>query len=156
MYQTDVEAVLRALADRLAPDGVMAFIEFDMVPPETVFMWPRSALVERLVQWVDAAWQVLGHQTRMGTRLPSLLRSAGLEPQLPHELAGAVLAGADAVLGFLSAMVVGIAPVLTANGIATEEETDVNSFVERVRADLGPDPVLVVSGPSLAVWAKKP
>jgi uncharacterized protein (DUF302 family) len=64
------------------------------------------------------------------------------------------LSGADAILKFLT-MIAGIAPVLTSHGIATEEEVDTANVAERVRADLGPDPVLVVSGPSLAVWAGK-
>jgi ubiquinone/menaquinone biosynthesis C-methylase UbiE len=155
MYQPDVEAVLRTLADRLASRGVMAFIEYDMNPPDSPLMWPRSALVEQLVQWVDAAWDVLGNQTQMGTRLPSVLRSAGLEPQLPYELTGAVLTG-DAVVEFLMAMIAGIAPVLTGYGIATENEVDTATFPERLKAELGRDAVLVVSGPSLAVWARKP
>jgi hypothetical protein len=92
----------------------------------------------------------------MGTRLPSLLRSAGLEPQLPYEVAGAAVTGADVVLQFLLAMLVGIAPVLTGNGIASEDEVDTDSFADRVKAEIGPDPVLIVSGPSLAVWARKP
>ena len=48
-----------------------------------------------------------------------------------------------------------VSPVLTAYGIATEEEIDIETFAERVSAELGPDPVLV-SGPHLAVWATKP
>ena len=156
MYQPDPEAVLRTLVDRLAPGGVAAFMEYDLDPPDSPIMWPRSPSVEQLVHWVDAVWEVLGNQTRMGTRLPSLLRSAGLEPQLPYELTGGVLTGADAVLKFLMPMIVGITPVLTGHGIASEEEVDTNSFAERVRAELGPDPLLVVSGPSLAVWARKP
>jgi hypothetical protein len=67
-----------------------------------------------------------------------------------------VLTGDQAVLKFLMTMVVGIAPVLTGHGIATEDEVDTVDFAERVRADLGPDPVLVVSGPSIPVWARKP
>jgi SAM-dependent methyltransferase len=156
MYQPDVEAVLGTLVDRLASGGVMAFMEYDLNPPDAPIMWPRSPLLEQLVHWIDAVWEVLGNQTRMGTRLPSLLRSAGLEPQLPYELTGAVLTGDEAVLKFLMTMIVGISPVLTGHGIATEQEVDTNNFAERVRADLGPDPVLVVSGPSLAVWARKP
>jgi SAM-dependent methyltransferase len=155
MYQPDVEAVVRTLADRLAPGGVVAFMEYDVNPPSSPFMWPRSALVDKLVHWVDAAWRALGNQARMGTRLPSLLRSAGLEPQPPYELTGVVLTGDDAVLKFLTALIVGIAPVLTGHGIATEEELDTDTFAQRVRADLGPDPVLVISGPGLAVWARK-
>ncbi len=155
MYQPDDEAVLRTLADRLASGGVMAFMEYDVNPPDNPLMWPRSGVVDELAHWVDAAWEVLGNQTRMGTRLPSLLRSAGLEPQLPYELTGGVLSGADAILKFLLTMIAGIAPVLTSHGIATQDEVDTANFAERVRADLGPDPVLVVSGPSIAVWARK-
>ena len=79
-----------------------------------------------------------------------------MEPQLPYDVAGGVVTGDDAVLQFLMAMLVGIAPVLTGNGIATEEEVDADSFAEPLRAEIGPDPVLIVSGPSLAVWARKP
>lgn len=156
MYQPDPEAVLRTLADRLVSGGVMAFMEYDLNPPDSPLMWPRSPLVDKLVHWVDATWEVLGHQTRMGMRLPSLFRSAGLEPQLPYELTGGVLTGADAVLKFVVTLIVAIAPVLTSHGIATEEEVDTDNFAELVKAELGPDPVLVVSGPSLAVWARKP
>jgi len=154
MYQPDPEAVLRALADRLAPGGVMAFIEYEHNPPNKAMMWPRSPLVDRLVRWVDDAWVALGNQPRMGTRLPSLLRSAGLQAQLPHEVTGAVYTG-DTVAEHQTAMMLGISPVLTAYGIATEEEIDIETFAERVSAELGPDPVLV-SGPHLAVWATKP
>ena len=90
----------------------------------------------------------------MGTRLPSLLRLAGLEPQPPHEVTGAVYTGV-AVVQHLINMMLGISPVLTAYGIATEEEIDIDTFAERVSIDLGPGPLLV-QGPDLAVWAKKP
>ncbi|OBK77238.1 hypothetical protein A5651_04490 [Mycobacterium sp. 1274761.0] len=156
MYQPDVQAALRILADRLTPGGVAAFLEMNVNLPQPVFMWPVSPLSEQLVRWVDAAWEVLGNQTRMGVRLPSLLRSAGLEPQLPYEVAGGVVTGDAAVLEFMLAMLAGIAPVLTSNGIATEEEVDADSFAERVRAEMGPDPVMMIASPSLAVWAEKP
>ncbi len=42
MYQPDVEAVLRTLADRLVPGGVVAFMEYDVNPPSSAFMWPRT------------------------------------------------------------------------------------------------------------------
>lgn len=97
MYQPGPEAVIRTLADRLESGSVMAFIEYDLDPPDSPIMWPRSPITDQLVHWVDEAWEVLGNQTRMGTRLPSLLRSAGLEPQLPYELTGGVLTGADGI-----------------------------------------------------------
>ena len=154
MYQPDPKAVLRTLADRLTPGGAVAFLEYEHKPPTDPTMWPSSALVNQLARWIDDAWIALGNQARMGTRLPSLLRSAGLEPQLPHEVTGAVLTGV-AVLEYLTAMMLGISPVLTAHGIANEEEIDIETFAERVSVDLGPDPVFV-QGPNLGVWARKP
>jgi ubiquinone/menaquinone biosynthesis C-methylase UbiE len=154
MYQRDVEGVLRRLADRLERGGVMAFMEYEHHPPNQVLMWPRSASVDQLVHWTDAAFDVLGHQAHMGTRLPSLLRCVGLEPNPPYEVAGAVYCG-DTVLAHEIALVQNLTPVLTSHGIATEEETDIEAFTERARRDLGCDPVLI-SGPHLAVWGRKP
>jgi protein-L-isoaspartate O-methyltransferase len=155
MYQSNVEAVLCALADRLESGGVMAFIEYEHTPPNLVPMWPQSPLVDQLMRWTDAAFKVLGNQARMGTRLPSLLRAAGLEPQPPYELLGAVYTG-DTVIQHEITLMTGISPVLIANGIATEEEIDLGTFAERLKAEVGPDPVMVGAGPSLAVWARKP
>ena len=95
MYQPDPEGVLRGLASRLASGGVMAFIEYEHVPSSAITMWPRSPLVDQLFRWTDAAFDALGHQQRMGTRLPSLLRAVGLEPQDPSELTGPSTAAAS-------------------------------------------------------------
>jgi ubiquinone/menaquinone biosynthesis C-methylase UbiE len=154
MYQPDVEPVLRALADRLDQGGVMAFMEYEHHPPNQVLMWPRSPSVDQLVAWMDATFEVLNHQAHMGTRLPSLLRSVGLEPQPPYEVTGAVYTGAT-VLKHETTLVQNLSPLLTAHGIASDHETDIGAFAERVGHDLGPEPVLV-SGPHLAVWARKP
>ncbi|OBB10668.1 hypothetical protein A5662_08375 [Mycobacteriaceae bacterium 1482268.1] len=154
MYQPDVEAVLRALADRLAPGGAMAFLEYEHVPSAEVLMWPRSPSVDKLMSWTTTAFEVLGNQERMGTRLPSLLRSAGMEPQPPYELTGAVYTGA-AVFEHVTNLLRGLLPILTAHGIATEEEADLDAFAESVSADLTPDSVMVGAGPALAVWARK-
>ena len=90
----------------------------------------------------------------MGTRLPSLLRSVGLEPQPPYELTGAVYNG-DAAKEHWNTLMHGLTGVLTASGVATEEEIDIDTFAERVNLECGPDPVMI-SGPSIAVWGRKP
>jgi ubiquinone/menaquinone biosynthesis C-methylase UbiE len=153
MYQPDVEPVLRVLADRLEHGGVMAFMEYEHHPPNQVLMWPRSPSVDKLVAWMDATFEVLEHQAHMGTRLPSLLRSVGLEPQPPYEVTGAVYTG-DTVLQHEVTLMQNLSPLLTAHGIASDHETDIGAFTERVGRDLGPEPVLV-SGPHLSVWARK-
>jgi SAM-dependent methyltransferase len=154
MYQADIDAALRALTGCLAPGGVMAFMEYEHVPSAGVMMWPRSPTVDRLIAWMDEGFRALGVQERMGTRLPSLLRSVGLEPQPPYELTGPVYTG-SAVPEHMNTLMRGITGVLTSFGIATEEEIDIDTFTDRVVLECGPDPV-VIAGPDLAVWAKKP
>jgi hypothetical protein len=106
------------------------------------------------MRWIAAAFEALDNQKRMGTRLPSLLRSVGMEPQPPYELTGAVYTGA-AVLENALNLVRGLLPVLTAYGIAGEDEINIDAFAERVSGELEPDAVMV-GGPHLAVWARKP
>jgi ubiquinone/menaquinone biosynthesis C-methylase UbiE len=154
MYQPDVEAVLRAFADRLAPGGVMAFLEYDHVPSAEVIMWPRSPVADRLMSWTAAAFAVLRNQNRMGSRLPSLLRSVGMDPQPPYELTGAVYTGAAAKENALN-ILAGLTPILTAHGIADERETDIDAFAKRVDVEFEGDTVMI-GGPHLAVWARKP
>jgi hypothetical protein len=62
-------------------------------------------------------------QPGMGTRLPSLLRAVGLQPQPPYELTGAMYSGTD-VLTHVTTVMGGISPLLAAYGIATEEEIE--------------------------------
>ena len=45
MYQPEPGAVLRALADRLAPGGVMAFLEYNFTPSFEFLVWPPSPLM---------------------------------------------------------------------------------------------------------------
>lgn len=134
MYQPEIEAVLRALADRLVPRGVMAFLEYDHMPSAEVAMWPRSPSIDQLFRWTDAAFEALRVQPRMGTRLPSLLRDVGLQPQPPYELTGAMYSGTD-VLTHVTTVMRGISPLLAAYGIATEEEIEIDTFAERVSAE---------------------
>jgi ubiquinone/menaquinone biosynthesis C-methylase UbiE len=154
MYQSDVEAVLRALADRLVAGGVMAFLEFEHMSSAGVMMSPPSPAIDQLSRWMTAGFHATGVPERVASRLPSLLRAVGLIPQPPYELSGLVYHGGD-VVEHVSTLLRGLSGVLTANGIASEDELDIDAFAERVRVECGLDPVLMVS-PNLAVWAKKP
>jgi hypothetical protein len=75
-----------------------------------------------------------------------------MEPQPPYELTGPVYTGIG-VVDSVTASMRALLPVLTAYGIATEEEVDIATFADRVKAELGPDAVMA-PGPDLAVWAK--
>jgi ubiquinone/menaquinone biosynthesis C-methylase UbiE len=153
-YLPDPEAVLRILADRLVPGGVMAFLEWDFMRSAEWGMWPRTPLMDQLMRWNVAAFQALGVQERMGSRLPSMFRSIGLKPQPPYEVTGLVYEGIAAV-DQVVAIVRASMSALTEYGIATEEEIGIDTLAERLSLACGPDPLLLMS-PHLGVWATKP
>jgi protein-L-isoaspartate O-methyltransferase len=153
-YLPQPEVALRALAQRLVSGGVMAFLEYNIMPTNEFLMWPRSRLVDQLSRWNVAGAQAIGLQECMGSRLPSLFRSVGLNPQPPYEVTGLAYDGAAAV-DQVVAIMRSISPLLTERGIATEDQVDIDTLAERLHVVCGPEPVLVMS-PHLGVWARKP
>ena len=110
--------------------------------------------MDQLSRWMVAVFRALGIQERMGSRLPSLFRSVGLNPQLPFEVTGLVyegIAAVDQVVVIIRALM----SVLTEYGIASEEEIGIDTLAERLSLACGPDPVFLMS-PHLVVWATKP
>jgi SAM-dependent methyltransferase len=153
-YLPDPAAALRVLADRLLPGGVMAFLEWDFMPSAEWGMWPRSPMMDQLMRWNVAAFRALGVQERMGSRLPSLFRSVGLNPHAPYVVTGLVYEGIAAV-DQVVAIVRASLSVLTEYGIAAEDEIGIETLTERLSLACGPDPILLMS-PHLGVWATKP
>jgi ubiquinone/menaquinone biosynthesis C-methylase UbiE len=152
MYHPEPEAVLRRLAERLAPGGTMAFLELNM--PATRIVWPPSPLMDQIYAWINEAFAASGVQQRMGVRLPSMFRAVGLRPEPPHEAVALAYQGFAAVEQATVSLVRSALPMLIERGIATEREIDIDTLAQRMRAECGEDPTLV-AGIALAVWATK-
>jgi SAM-dependent methyltransferase len=75
MYQADPVAVLRRLARRLRPGGVIAFQEFDV---EAAKCYPESPTFCQAMVWIRAALEKTGADNRMGVRLFSTFVVAGI------------------------------------------------------------------------------
>jgi SAM-dependent methyltransferase len=84
MYVPDPAALLRALAARLRPGGIVAFHENDFSYPPTVL--PPSDLSRAVERWGVPPPGAPGPEMRMGTKLFGAYVEAGLpEPQLMVE-----------------------------------------------------------------------
>jgi ubiquinone/menaquinone biosynthesis C-methylase UbiE len=153
MYQPDVEPVLRALADRLDRGGVMAFMEYEPSTQSSADVaaqpigGPIGGLDGRHLRSAQTS-------STHGYALAVAVAVGRAGTATPYEVTGAVYTGAT-VLEHETTLVQNLSPLLTAHGIASHHETDIGAFAERVGHDLGPEPVLI-SGPHLAVWARKP
>lgn len=132
-HLADPVEVLRHHLSGLVEDGLMLMIDFDVgsarsEPPVPLFSAARD--------WVIEAFRRAGANPMIGSQLGLMLRDAGLsdvqtfgiQSYLPPDDAGgsALLAG----------VVRSLAPVIVANGIATEEELGLDSLQERLAREL--------------------
>lgn len=132
MYLRDVEATLRSLARRVRPGGVIAFQEFSF-GPESMAQFPPSPLWQHVWGWLRSTFLRAGVDEWMGYRLHQLYVSAGL-PAPRMQAASAVGGGPDwGGYRYAELTVRSMLPRITAFGIATAEEVDVDTLAVRLR-----------------------
>ena len=141
MYQGDPAAAVAAAARQVRPGGVVVFAEMcltmdSVLPSRALRSWPPTPASEQLGEWVHDMHIALGTHTDMGLRLPATFAEAGLlpSPDLDSEVAisigeEAIRRVVDLTRSFLAGMI--------ATGTATEEEVDIDTLAERLRADTG-------------------
>ena len=158
MYQPDPDATLRALANRLVPGGVMAFVELALTLGEGTagaLIWPEHGLAPSMRSWVHDAFAATNVTPLMGLRLRATFRAAGLEPQEPVEAHSIVYTGVEAA-EMNAAFVRSMLPVLIEHGIATADEIDIDTLADRLVAAADEDELIYVLPPAIAAWARKP
>jgi SAM-dependent methyltransferase len=157
MYAADPLAALRSVARNVKPGGVIALQEsiYDYDAP--VPIEPRDCLAGRAVEWCHAAFKHAGVQPRMGLRLFSLMRAAGLEPSSDIELLMPLQQGPDgALFGIIAALVRSQIPAIVASGAATEAEIGIDTLEQRMIADAPAGGVVgYFNSGHVAVWARK-
>ena len=142
MYQADPTQAVSSAARHLRRGGVVVFAEMCLllgsVPaPKGLVSWPRTPASEQLSQWLQDIFGRLGTQPDMGLRLPATFAQAGLEPSPHLETCVAIAVGEDAIEHYVD-LARSLLPAIVAAGLATEQEVDLDTLAERLRADSGP------------------
>ena len=113
---------------------------------------PEVVLVSTLLGWVEAAFRGAGADPRIGARLASLLRDAslsdvstfGIQPYLsPDTPPGAAL---------LADVVRALAKPITAAGLATEAELEVDTLEQRIDRALRDAHAVLVAPTLVGAW----
>ncbi len=141
MYQGDPTAAVAAAARHIRPGGAVVFAEMcfhiDSFLPEKIFVtWPPTPAFEQLSEWCHAMHSRVGTQQDMGMRLPATFADAGLLPNPDLEAEVAVAVGEEAIIRSVE-LTRSLLPGIVATGVATEEEVDIDTLAERLRADTG-------------------
>lgn len=132
MYMKDRVTVLRRLRQHLRPGGMLAFQELDLTLAGTGL--PAAPLVEQVGERLTQAFQRAGLDTR-GLNLFHLFLEAGLptpEMELVTTVGGGPdWAGYEQLVDITSALL----PLIVNFGIATQEEVQVETLLQRLREE---------------------
>lgn len=154
LYVPDPAAALRGLVEHLELGGIVAFGEFNFLPDSSV-AHPPAPSHKQMWGWMQGVVRGAGLDPATGYNLRKTFLDAGL-PEPEMNICSPVGGGPD-FLGYdygaesLRSML----PLILKLGIATEEEIEIDTLAERLRAetvDLGG----IVKTPELVgAWARK-
>jgi ubiquinone/menaquinone biosynthesis C-methylase UbiE len=144
------EELIHGALGVVRPGGVLAFQEPDV---EALRCYPPHPAWERLKQWLQAAFERSGGDTRIGQRLYQLLRRAGLEGVRYRPFLVGVTHG-DPMRDYLPATIESIRAALLGAALAREAELD--EALAACRRHLADPDTVFTTYLVVQVWGRKP
>jgi ubiquinone/menaquinone biosynthesis C-methylase UbiE len=152
LFQADPASMLHRLAKVTRPGGILAFHE-----PDWSFIRsdPAAPLYEKCQRWVVDLFERVGTSTIMGSKLRRAFVDAGLAS--PTMRMQAVVGDAETAREWLRAvaeLAITLAPSIQAHGIATPEDMDCDTLVERLIEDVAANRSVIVGRAEMGAWAR--
>jgi SAM-dependent methyltransferase len=152
-HLADPVAVVRHHLDSVRPGGRAVFLDYDIGGMHTE---PENPLVERMAALVMAAFRAAGADPVIGSRLRTVLAEAGVENVTGLGIAQYLPSDDPVPPGLLSAVVRSLLPVMTAHGLATEDEIDIASLPARLAESMRATGSVVVPPLLVGAWGRRP
>jgi SAM-dependent methyltransferase len=149
MYVPDPAAVLQRQATVLRAGGLVVPIELDFTTARAL---PASPLVSQAVAWLVEAFAKAGIPP-LGPRLWAILREAGLRPLGMIGVQPHFALDDPAAVDLLAGIIRTVAPLIERTGVATAEEIGVETFAQRLRAELEMNSAVHAHPILLSAWA---
>jgi ubiquinone/menaquinone biosynthesis C-methylase UbiE len=158
LFAKDPTAAVAGVCRNLRGGGVVAFLESNFTFDAPVLVEPRNSLAGKAVWWIAEGLKHAGVQPRLGLRLFSIMKDAGLEPSPQIESTLNVGQGPEGHLfPYLVDLVRSAMDSIIASGAATAEEIDIDSLEQRLVADAPVSGVVgTISSGVLGIVARKP
>jgi ubiquinone/menaquinone biosynthesis C-methylase UbiE len=159
MYMADPAQAVRALSRRVRPGGIVAFQEQDLtflagMPLMSGIDPAEAPVLMSVVRWILAAYECTGLNPQTGLLLTRTFLDAGLpEPALRLEIPMSSMHARDG-FAFTAAAVRGVVPLLTAHGIASEDEIDIETLADRLQAECIRLRLAPMQAPQVTAWAR--
>jgi SAM-dependent methyltransferase len=133
-YQADPTETLRTIAGMLWPNGIVAFQEL----ASGVFAWrfQNLPLLTSVIGWVRGAFASSGVHVNLGWELYWRMQDAGLTPDATPFAEMPLDIGPDSsAFDRWASITRSLAPKIVAYGVATEDEMDLETLGQRLRAE---------------------
>ncbi|WP_326836371.1 class I SAM-dependent methyltransferase [Amycolatopsis rhabdoformis] len=145
-------ATVRALAERVRPGGIVTFQDLVSARTRTV---PAGPITTGIIGLVAAAAEAVALDVNVGERLAAILSDAGLSVV---GAASATPAGsADSLTPrYLAELTRSMLPLITAHGLATEDEVDVDTLAKRIAEEMAAERAVLWLPELAAAWARIP
>jgi SAM-dependent methyltransferase len=154
LYVPDPAGTLRGLVERLKPGGVVAFGGFNFLPASVV-AHPPTPSSESLWAWMQAVVRGIGLDPATGYHLRNTFLDAGLpEPEMnvcAPVGGGPDFPGYDYAAESLRSML----PLILKLDIATEEEVEIDTMAQRLRADVVASGGVIKTPELVGAWTAK-
>jgi SAM-dependent methyltransferase len=153
-FQPDPSAMLRGLAEQVAPGGVIVFHELDWTG---VRSFPPASLYDASTAWCVETLRRTGTERHMGMKLEGAFVGAGLPaPTMRMEsLVGGNRSRAD-VLALTADLVRTLTPDIIRLGVANESEIGLETLSDRMLAEAEAVGSVIVGRSEVGAWTRVP
>lgn len=150
-FMTDPAATLARLASHLRPGGLIVFHELDWSGARSTPVAPTYDLACR---WIEQTIQRGLAESRLGPRLASLFRKAGLPPAT-MQLEAAIASGSSArqAVRLVTELVETLLPAMETSGVASRSEVDLATLETRIMDEIREDGT-VIARSEVAAWTR--
>lgn len=158
-HLADPTATLRDVLSYLRPGGIIAIGEWDFPSFVSQNSYPLRPLIQRASAWAVEALNRGGVDVYTARKLHQIFIDAGLDaPSMHGEI---VLGGSEAFLqgylmSFLAECVRSLLPIILREGIATEDEVDIDTLARRMFDEAIAANAVILSAHYVGAWTRKP
>jgi ubiquinone/menaquinone biosynthesis C-methylase UbiE len=152
LYLKEPADVLRQLAERVRPGGLVVFHEMEMATSRCV---PEVPLWTQCGRWIVEAFTRAGVETSMGSRLYSIFEQAGLPA--PEMISGGRVEGSpqSQIFEWIAQTIRSLLPMIEKTGVATRDEVGIDTLADRLRAATIEKGAVVHAPIFVGAWARK-
>lgn len=154
MFNPDPAAMLRSLARRLRPGGVIVFHETDWSGVRSA---PLVPIYDQCHDWIVRTFKKVGTNPYMGHDLHAAFVRAGIPA--PSMGLRALIEGPSSDVGYfemIAELAITMAPVMEAQGVVLPGEIDPASFRQRMRNDVERLHSVVIGRSEIGAWSRAP